>query len=738
MFRQPNQIPMRQYVFILIIFTSGLLYAQKDTLFWFAVPEVDNTHADRPIILRLTSFEENTQVRISTPLSSSSLDSSITLNEDEFRSIDLTAFIDHLECKYNDSILNNGLLIESNKPIRALYDLVSVDPKNNRPSNSDFFNLKGNEALGLDFYLPFQFKSKKVTKVPTAQTSFDIVATEDNTSITITPTSALVNHPANIPFQITLNRGQTYSGVMLELDTYLTGTQIHSDKPIAVTLKDDSVVQGSGYDLLGDQLIPKEHSGQEFIVQGGRIIFVAQENNTTLKIADEPGIPLQEGEFISIEFDEWARYVSSSKPIAALHVKAMNKGQTEVAAAALNGVTCNGAMSYHFFKYNAYDQFTIIIITKKDAQDNFKINGIPLDSTYQFTEVEGSSDFVYLEIVNHEALLSNAMNTISNSNTKFDLGIGIGGYQSQYAFLSDRITEIFEEDTIQLCDTLVNILEAPFGFDNYKWKNGTTGRILNIEKGINTYYLEASDGRIKTCRYTDSITVNVLPSPTFTLQENFSLCEDDTVLIGITSTENIDYEWNDGQVSSEIKIFEGGNYVLTTTNENGCRYADSVEITQIRFPKLSLPNDTVLCQEDALVITFDSSETRYKWSDIGISNERTISEEGIYSVKAYTETETKLCGDTLYASINVEFWEVEVYNLLTANGDNANDQFIVTGLDQGIWNFNVYNRWGQVVYQNEKYDNSWQGENLKPGIYFYELSEAAHCNTFTGWVHLIK
>ena len=66
---------------------------------------------------------------------------------------------------------------------------------------------------------------------------FSVVAGFDNTTVTITPTNALVGRPAGVPFDITLNRGEGYlaqsasSGVAGDV----TGTKITSDRPVGVS-----------------------------------------------------------------------------------------------------------------------------------------------------------------------------------------------------------------------------------------------------------------------------------------------------------------------------------------------------------------------------------------------------------------------------------------------------------------------------------------------------------------------
>jgi adhesin/invasin len=70
---------------------------------------------------------------------------------------------------------------------------------------------------------------------------------------------------------------------------------------------------------------------------------------------------------------------------------------------------------------------------------------------------------------------------------------------------------------------------------------------------------------------------------------------------------------------------------------------------------------------------------------------------------------------------------VIIPNVMTPNGDDKNDLFIITNLEG--WEYKeliVLNRWGQVVYYNPDYENDWNGtyENkpLVDGVYFGVLN----------------
>lgn len=67
----------------------------------------------------------------------------------------------------------------------------------------------------------------------------------------------------------------------------------------------------------------------------------------------------------------------------------------------------------------------------------------------------------------------------------------------------------------------------------------------------------------------------------------------------------------------------------------------------------------------------------------------------------------------------------------TPNGDGANDNYIILGIDlHPVNTFKVFNRWGNLVYEKANYQNEWDGRNnsneeLPDGTYFvlFEASD---------------
>jgi gliding motility-associated-like protein len=85
-------------------------------------------------------------------------------------------------------------------------------------------------------------------------------------------------------------------------------------------------------------------------------------------------------------------------------------------------------------------------------------------------------------------------------------------------------------------------------------------------------------------------------------------------------------------------------------------------------------------------------------------------------------------------------------NAISPNGDGSNDGWWIDAIDLFPDNkVMIFNRWGDKVWEAEKYDNKnviWNGLNkndkpLPDGTYYY-IIEIKFQTPLTGWVHLKK
>ncbi|QPH40143.1 gliding motility-associated C-terminal domain-containing protein [Pedobacter endophyticus] len=86
---------------------------------------------------------------------------------------------------------------------------------------------------------------------------------------------------------------------------------------------------------------------------------------------------------------------------------------------------------------------------------------------------------------------------------------------------------------------------------------------------------------------------------------------------------------------------------------------------------------------------------------------------------------------------------VFIPNLFTPNGDGINDVFEIRGISLFSQNdLVIVNRWGNEVYKSKNYQNSWSGEGLNEGTYYYLLrvkeTASAPWQVFKGYITLIR
>ncbi|SHH05041.1 conserved repeat domain-containing protein/gliding motility-associated C-terminal domain-containing protein [Pedobacter caeni] len=95
---------------------------------------------------------------------------------------------------------------------------------------------------------------------------------------------------------------------------------------------------------------------------------------------------------------------------------------------------------------------------------------------------------------------------------------------------------------------------------------------------------------------------------------------------------------------------------------------------------------------------------------------------------------------TNVATANITIKGFFIPNVITPNGDGKNDEFVIVGLEEfNSAELTVFNRWGNEVYRNGNYRNTWTGEGLNEGTYYYliRLKKDSKLEVYKGWV-LIK
>ncbi|MEO8404885.1 MAG: hypothetical protein ABI480_09825, partial [Chitinophagaceae bacterium] len=243
------------FVFFFCIAISS--WAQIGTDFWLAPPDItdlNNPPGGEPIYLYVQSQSaSDASVTVQQPANGAFTPIVVTVFAGKTVRINLTAFKNSLETRPTNTINNTGLRVSSTQPVSVQYVIANTN-------NTDMLMLKGDNALGLLFYIPLHkhppFFNNTFSAPHLAFASFDVVATQNGTELTIYSRVPVDGHPANQQFTVSLNAGQTYScgftgtsgcvGSYENPSSHPAGCVVISDKPVAVSIKDDADHNPSG------------------------------------------------------------------------------------------------------------------------------------------------------------------------------------------------------------------------------------------------------------------------------------------------------------------------------------------------------------------------------------------------------------------------------------------------------------------------------------------------------------
>ncbi len=492
--------------------------AQTDTLFWFAVPYATRLHnppLTADLTLTATDKKKVTTITITQPYNPQiapitvTIDPAVSMTQNyNFTEAELLKFSNN---QYNTKS-NSALLIRSDHEITAYLEFHRTR------NNPAIFALKGKNALGYDFWTPFQnqWPNNTFASSDPAFSQIIVVATEDNTIVTFNLLKDAFGHPAGTPFSVTLNKGQTYMIVPKATGTVpsvlaadrLVGTHITSNKPIAVTLGDDSVRKSNAYDYMGDQHIPvknaqnKQIVGYEYIVMKGKITDLGGGNNekayvlttqanTTITVTRRNGTvtnygPYAAGVQLAIDMlaanNDFYVHIKANKPVYVLHIAGFGDELGDAVLPTIDG--CTGSLTVSFTRSKS-QPFYLNLMTKADAIDSFyiSVDGGPATHFLNKTlfEQAGTSDWYVLKdaskLIGTAIIPDGKVTRIFNTKNVFHLGFFNGvtsgggcvyGYFSDYNELEASATVEDQGSVFQVCGVDSIELKAKGGI-SYHW-----------------------------------------------------------------------------------------------------------------------------------------------------------------------------------------------------------------------------------------------------------------------------
>lgn len=216
------------------------------------------------------------------------------------------------------------------------------------------------------------------------------------------------------------------------------------------------------------------------------------------------------------------------------------------------------------------------------------------------------------------------------------------------------------------------------------------------------------------------------------LPKDTTLCNGESLVLRATNDggfkllDTLDtYLWSTGSTDSSITVSSPGTYWVEYTINNRFKSRDYIVVEYATPPQsLGLPDTLNICEgQSGILSTNTIDKSAYLWSNGDTTSATVASRTGYYRLSVSNRCYT--VKDSTWVSMipcNRPFW---IPNTFSPNGDGENEFFRFENIPEPI-TLLVFNRWGQLVYKSEDYQNDWNGRDLNgnplpEGVYAYKI-----------------
>ena len=193
------------------------------------------------------------------------------------------------------------------------------------------------------------------------------------------------------------------------------------------------------------------------------------------------------------------------------------------------------------------------------------------------------------------------------------------------------IAEIVPNGPISFCQDTSIILTA-VDAKSYLWSNGAKTQNVDVSSSGN-YGVTVTDENGCTDFTSITVTVNPLPSAEILLSGPATFCEGDSVTI--TAAFGANYQWNTGESSQSISVFEERDYIVKVTDENGCSAVSepiNVIVNPLPSAKIIPDGPTTFCQGENVNLLANEAQS-YLWNTGDTTQSIDVISQGVYIVK---------------------------------------------------------------------------------------------------------
>lgn len=305
------------------------------------------------------------------------------------------------------------------------------------------------------------------------------------------------------------------------------------------------------------------------------------------------------------------------------------------------------------------------------------------------------------------------------------------------------LVEVFNDVPIPILDDTVRVCRGDevtlttSGAAEYLWYpnqfiNTTVGAVVIIDTDIDiTYYVDYTNA----CgTVTDSVRVAIIDVDASAGNDTI-VCPGEPV--NLFASGGVSYLWSPPESvfnpTSNNTVAQPQfptTYSVLVTDENGCSAAVQVYISHFPLPFVQTSPDYYGFQGDEVNLTANGSSANgsYTWSPteylscVNCQSPTSFTQETITYVVDYVDENGCSASDDVTI-----YFEGIIYlpNTFTPDGNKFNETFFAQGGNIVEFNIQIYNRWGELIFEgfdfNDHWDGTYNGLICPDGTYIWKV-----------------
>jgi len=411
-----------------------------------------------------------------------------------------------------------------------------------------------------------------------------------------------------------------------------------------------------------------------------------------------------------------------------------------------NTSMCNATASVLVHSLQGFDIINNDTVLCAGATDQIGVNGSD-EYTYTWSPATGVSD-------------PNIKNPIitAPSSTTYTLTATHAGCRDSSQILTIDVQPNPQGITLTPDQTFVcrggtvvlHAIAMPSTYDfEYSWTPAAnmqfTDEANNVYTGLESGYVSVSASTPIGCKASDSVYITVFPGDFLAVNTNDTgYCVQGA--IQLEARNGVSYTWSPSYGLSATDIANPIASPQTTTqytvigrDNHNCLDTQMVTVTVHPAAVINMPDSINLYHGESYTLEPNTNCAYFSWfppsgiNNVNISNP--TFEPQVRTRYFVTATTTYGCSVTDSIDVVIKETVIDMPNAFAPNGNNNIFKPSKRGIVQ-LKSFNIYNRWGQKVFETTNIDNGWDGTfNNKPqpmGVYVYTIDAVTDSgNTFT-------